>query len=397
MKATREDGVLEMLDMEEERASEARIRVLGIGGAGGNALNRMVECKVKDAELVAVNTDAQALARCRTSEKLQIGSQLTKGLGSGADPEVGRCAAQEDRDKLIAYVRDSDLLFIVAGLGGGTGTGASPLIAELARERGSLTVAVVTKPFLFEGRKRIQQAEAGLEELRNKVDALICISNENLTQLLEGSLTLVEAFRAADDILVHGVEAIANLVSHTGLINLDFADVKTVLERAGPALLGVGIAKGERRASLAAEQAVYSPLLEAQDISGARRVLLNISGGPGLGLKEVKEAADRVCEMADSSANIIFGASIDERLKDRLQVTLIAAALGGPRAARVTKKGQLELPAGVPPLADVPAWEELGSGSGLGAEEEELEVPTFIRRGRVALGRRLRAPAIFRK
>src|SRR5947207_5629211 len=307
----------------------AVIKVVGVGGGGTNAVNRMVDAGLKGVEFIAVNTDAQALQMTDADVKLQIGSELTRGLGAGANPEVGYAAANESRDDLKEALKGADMVFVTAGEGGGTGTGGAPIVAELARELGALTVGVVTKPFVFEGRKRSQQAEVGIESLRDRVDTLIVIENDRLLQVVEKKTSVVEAFRMADDILRQGVQGITDLITVPGLVNLDFADVRTIMRDAGSALMGIGSASGENRAAEAARTAVSSPLLESS-IEGATGVLLNISGGPDIGLFEVNEAAEVVTSAADQNANVIFGAVIDEARKEEVQVTVIATGFAGP-------------------------------------------------------------------
>src|SRR5881394_2002501 len=289
----------------------AVIKVVGIGGGGTNAVNRMVDAGLGGVEFIAVNTDAQALMMCDADVKIHIGSHATRGPGAGADPEVGRAAAHESRDELKEALKGADMIFVTAGEGGGTGTGGAPIVAELARELEALTVGVVTKPFSFEGRRRAQQSEAGIAELSEKVDTLIVIENDRLLQVVEKKTSVVDAFRMADDILRQGVQGITDLITVPGLVNLDFADVRTIMREAGSALMGIGTASGDNRAAEAARAAVSSPLLESS-IEGATGILLNITAGPDIGLFEVNEAAEVVTSAADQSANVIFGAVIDE-------------------------------------------------------------------------------------
>ncbi len=312
-----------MLEFEIDVDRFANIKVIGVGGGGSNAVNRMVEAGLKGVEFIAVNCDAQALHTSRAENKIQIGAKLTKGLGAGANPEIGQKAAEENREELSHALQGADMVFVTAGLGGGTGTGAAPIVAEIAREAGALTVGVVTKPFTFEGRKRYAQAEGGIANLKNKVDTLITIPNDRLLQVIDKHTSIVEAFRIADDVLRQGVQGISDLIAVPGLINLDFADVKTIMMETGSALMGIGIGRGENRAAEAARSAISSPLLETS-IEGARGVLLNITGGSNLGLFEVNEAAEIIAQAADPEANIIFGAVIDESLQDEVRVTVIA-------------------------------------------------------------------------
>lgn len=309
---------------EENDVVAAKIRVIGVGGGGGNAVNRMIDARLRGIEFLACNTDHQALYKCRAPEKIQIGGALTRGLGAGADPEIGRKAALEDTDRILAALDGADMVFLTAGLGGGTGGGAAPIIASLASEIGALTVAVVTKPFSFEGRRRMKHAELAVEELRNSVDTLITIPNERLLSFVERGTPLSEAFRIADDVLRQAVQGISDLITIPGEINVDFADVRTIMTGMGMALMGTGIAKGENRAIEAAQRAISSPLLEETSIQGARGVLLNISGGQDMSLHEVAEAARIIHESVEEDANIISGMVIDDALEDSMKVTVIA-------------------------------------------------------------------------
>ena len=313
----------------------AVIKVVGIGGGGSNAVTRMVESGMSGVEFVAVNTDAQALLMTEADVKIHIGSQATRGLGAGADPRVGAAAAQESRDDLKEALKGADMIFVTAGEGGGTGTGGAPAVAEIGRELGALTVGVVTRPFAFEGRMRAGQAEEGVQNLREKVDTLIVIENDRLLQVVEPTTPVTEAFRMVDDILRQGVQGITDLITVPGLINLDFADVRTIMRDAGSALMGIGVAEGENRAVEAARMAISSPLLETT-LEGATGVLLNITGGKDLGLAEVDEAAQVVTAAADANANVIFGAVIDDSMGESVRVTAIATGFGGrPRRRRV--------------------------------------------------------------
>src|SRR5213595_3664707 len=311
----------------------AVIKVVGVGGGGTNAVNRMVDAGLSGVEFIAVNTDAQALMMCDADLKIHIGSKATRGLGAGADPAVGLGAAQESRDELKEALKGADMVFVTAGEGGGTGTGGAPIVAELGQEIGALTVGVVTRPFAFEGRKRADQAERGIEELRDRVDTLIVIENDRLLQVVEKRTSIVEAFQMADDILRQGVQGITDLITVPGLVNLDFADVRTIMRDAGSALMGIGTASGENRAAEAARSAVSSPLLEAS-IEGATGILLNVTGGSEIGLFEVNEAAEVVTGAADQNANVIFGAVIDDSLDDEVKVTVIATGFGGTARRR---------------------------------------------------------------
>ena len=306
----------------------AVIKVVGVGGGGCNAVNRMIDAGLKGVEFVAINTDAQDLLMSDADVKLDIGRDLTRGLGAGASPDVGRQAAEDHREEITEVLKGADMVFVTCGEGGGTGTGGSPVIAEIARELGALTVGVVTRPFTFEGRRRSVQAEEGIESLKQQVDTLIVIPNDRLVDLADATTTAVEAFRLADDVLLQGVQGITDLITTPGLINLDFADVRTVMADAGSALMGIGTARGDDRAGQAAEAAIASPLLEAS-IDGARGVLLMLAGGSDLGLFEVNEAANRISQAAHPEANIIFGAVIDDSLGDEVKVTVIAAGFDG--------------------------------------------------------------------
>ncbi|HEY8316352.1 MAG TPA: cell division protein FtsZ [Gaiellaceae bacterium] len=346
----------------------AVIKVVGVGGGGTNAVNRMVDAGLTGCEFIAVNTDAQALMMSDADMKMHIGSAGTRGLGAGADPAVGQAAAHESRDELKEALKGADMVFVTAGEGGGTGTGAAPVVAELAREIGALTVGVVTKPFGFEGRKRSQQAEMGIENLRDQVDTLIVIENDRLLQVVEKKTSVVDAFRMADDILRQGVQGITDLITVPGLVNLDFADVRTIMRDAGSALMGIGEASGENRAAEAARAAVSSPLLETS-IEGATGILLNITGGPEIGLFEVNEAAEVVTSAADQNANVIFGAVIDDAVGDEVRVTVIATGFGAGRRRRRTAPGAAEAPL---PSATIP-------GGGFEVPDEALDVPSFLR------------------
>src|SRR5512132_1609494 len=311
----------------------AVLRVVGVGGGGSNAVNRMVDAGLTGCEFIAVNTDAQALLMTDADVKLQIGTESTRGLGAGANPDVGRTAAHESRDELKESLKGADMVFVTAGEGGGTGTGGAPTVAELAREIGAITVGVVTRPFSFEGRRRAEQAELGIRDLREEVDTLIVIENDRLLQVVEKETSIVDAFRLADDVLRQGVQGITDLITIPGLVNLDFADVRTIMRDAGSALMGIGTASGDNRAAEAARAAVSSPLLESS-IEGATGILLNITGGPDIGLFEVNEAAEVVTSAADVNANVIFGAVIDAAMGEEVRVTVIATGFGGGRRRR---------------------------------------------------------------
>jgi cell division protein FtsZ len=346
-----------MLEFEVANQQFASIKVVGVGGGGSNAVNRMIEAKIQGVEFIAINTDAQALNRSNADIRLRIGDVLTKGLGAGANPEIGQRAALESKEELAGIMQGADMVFITAGMGGGTGTGAAPVIAQIAKESGALTVGVVTKPFVFEGRVRLTQAEKGVGVLKESVDTLITIPNERLLQIVDKNTPMLEAFRTADDVLRQGVQGISDLITITGLINVDFADVKTIMCQAGSALMGIGVAKGENRAVTAAKMAVESPLLETT-IDGAKGVLLNITGSSNLGLYEVNEAAAIISEAADPDANIIFGAVIDESLGEEIRITVIATGFEKQRTKRLSRE-DIEIK---PFISD------------------DLEIPAFLRR-----------------
>jgi cell division protein FtsZ len=344
----------------------AVIKVVGVGGGGTNAVTRMVDAGLSGVEFVAVNTDAQALLMCDADVKIQVGPHVTRGLGAGADPGIGLAAAQESRDELKESLKGADMVFVTAGEGGGTGTGAAPVVADIARELDALTVGVVTRPFAFEGRKRADQAERGIDELRDRVDTLIVIENDRLLQVVEKKTSIVEAFRMADDVLRQGVQGITDLITIPGLVNLDFADVRTIMREAGSALMGIGVASGENRGAEAARTAVSSPLLESS-VEGATGILLNVTGAPDIGLFEVNEAAEVVTSAADPNANVIFGAVIDDSLRDEVRVTVIATGFGERRRRR-RRDAFAEAP--------IPA---AAASEGFDVREDVLEIPSFLR------------------
>ncbi|OFU17296.1 cell division protein FtsZ [Clostridium sp. HMSC19C05] len=317
-----------MLNFDVELEECAQIKVIGVGGGGNNAVNRMVEAQLKGVEFISVNTDKQALYTSKAEYKVQIGEKLTRGLGAGANPEVGKRAAEESKDEIVKLLQGADMVFVTAGMGGGTGTGAAPVVAGLAKEMGILTVGVVTKPFAFEGKIRMKNAEGGIAELKSKVDTLITIPNDRLLQIVQKNTSMLDAFAVADDVLKQGIQSISDLIAVEGLINLDFADVTTIMKDKGLAHMGIGSASGETRAIDAARQAIQSPLLETS-IQGAKGVLLNVTGGPNLGLFEVNEASTLVMESCDPEANVIFGASIKEDLGDEIMITVIATGFEG--------------------------------------------------------------------
>ncbi|MGD8683445.1 MAG: cell division protein FtsZ [Chloroflexota bacterium] len=394
----------------------ALIRVIGVGGGGSNAVNRMIRAELMGVEFIAVNTDAQALLQSDAPNKIRIGDKITRGLGAGGDPSIGQRAAEEDSEKIADALRDSDMVFITAGMGGGTGSGAAPVIAEIARDMGALTIGVVTKPFSWEGARRRLNAEKSAELLRDKVDTLITIPNDRLKEVVTEETSIVDAFRVVDDVLRQGVQGISDLITVPGLINLDFADVRAVMRSAGSALMGIGRSSGSDRAAEAAREAISSPLLEIS-ISGAQGILFNVTGGPGLGLFEVDEAAEIIKEMADPEANIIFGTVIDERMGDDLQITVIATGFDSSRQAAYLAGGaEEEVSAGVQAglenrdfmqelarqrtaAADqgeagpegeakqavavpISTGETVPAGGSTAATEEDLDIPAFLRRSR---------------
>lgn len=357
-----------MLEFDLDLEQLAQIKVIGVGGGGSNAVNRMIEDDIKGVEFIAVNTDAQALHRSLAESKVQIGDKLTRGLGAGANPEIGKKAAEESREDVENKLKGSDMVFVTAGMGGGTGTGAAPVIAEMAMELGALTVGVVTRPFTFEGRKRAQQAERGIAELKEKVDTLIVIPNDRLLEIVDKNTPIVEAFKQADNVLRQGVQGISDLIAVPGLINLDFADVKTIMTEKGSALMGIGVATGESRAAEAAKKAIFSPLLETS-INGAKGVLMNITGGTNLSLYEVNEAADIVASAADPEVNMIFGAVINDDLKDEILVTVIATGfdddLKKSNSRTVKEQTSIDGKLNIKPFNSTPL--------------DNLDIPTFLR------------------
>ena len=370
--------------------STATITVIGIGGAGGNAVNTMISYNLRGVDFIAANTDAQALKASASPVKIQLGAEATKGLGAGSDPDIGRQAALETRETLREHIEGSDMVFITAGLGGGTGTGGAPIVAEIAREIGALTVAVVTKPFQFEGKKRNGQAEAGIAELRKMVDTLIIVPNQRLLSLGGREISLLDAFRKADDILYHAVKGISDLIMVPGLINLDFADVKKIMSQMGLALMGTGTAGGENRAVEAAQKAISSPLLEDNTIQGARGILLNITGGPNMTLHEINEASSMIQAEVHEDANIIFGTVVDESMGDEIRITVIAtgfesaesaartdvASLGGFRRTQ----GNIAVPTFIRNEKPADALPPLKTDTAEDDSRPDLEIPTFLRR-----------------
>jgi len=387
-----------MFELNEEASTPAKIKVIGLGGGGSNAINSMIQAHVEGVEFIVANTDMQALSSSLAPTKIQLGSQLTKGLGAGANPEIGKRAALEDLDRLAGLLDGADMVFVTAGMGGGTGTGAAPVITSIAKERGCLTVAVVTKPFLFEGKRRLVQAEAGLRELRSTCDTLITIPNQRLLSVVGKQTSLRDAFRICDDVLRQAVQGISDLITVPGLINLDFADVQTIMSEMGMALLGTGVAHGENRAAEAAQKAISSPLLEESSIEGARGVLINITGGPDLTLFEVNEASSIIKEVAHEDAQIIFGSVIDDNMEAEIRVTVIATGFGYPKEttaaappAMSTKRLKIAPPqpepqpvsngAASPPFRRATMNERFRDRVSVPASDEKsLEIPTFLRK-----------------
>jgi len=381
------------LILEDDRYAGARIKVIGVGGGGGNAVNRMIRAGLDGVEFIVANTDLQALQHNAAQVKLQLGAKLTKGLGAGADPNVGRAAALEDTDAIIQALDGADMIFVTTGLGGGTGTGAAPVIASLAGELGALTVAVVTKPFKFEGKTRQGVADRGLEALRDCVDTIITIPNERLLTIIDRSTPLTEAFTTADDVLKQAIQGISDLILVPGLINLDFADVKAIMSGMGLAMMGTGTGEGSDRAVEAARRAISSPLLEGTSVTGARGVIINITGGPDLGLAEISDASTIVQEAADEDANIIFGAVVDPALEGKVKITVIATGFGPQRVQRPIGSA-LETPVDMQPfteqarLHDVPAFpsataavDPLGASRLSLARRSPLELPLSVSSG----------------
>ncbi len=371
-----------------DAASFAKIKVLGIGGGGGNAINSMIEDnQIKGVDFVAINTDAQALLMNKAKTKIQIGENLTRGLGSGGNPQIGLKAAEESAEKIKEYFVDTDMVFLAGGMGGGTATGGMPLIAQLAREAGALTVAVVTKPFLFEGTRRMVIAEEGIENLKDKVDTMIVIPNQRIMEVIDQKMTLIEAFKVVDGVLGQAVRGISEIITVPGLINRDFADIKTIMSGAGSALLGIGTGVGENRAQKAARAAISSPLLDVS-IEGARGILFQITGGPDLTMKEVDEAAKLISQSADADANIIFGATIDEAMVDQVKITVIATGFDENRLrlAKMISKPVPKIPEGlISEKVEEKKEEEIKKVEMVPSEEEfesELDIPAFLRQGK---------------
>ncbi|GIM27903.1 cell division protein FtsZ [Clostridium polyendosporum] len=365
-----------MLDFEVDMQDFANIKVIGCGGGGNNAVNRMIVEGLKNVEFISVNTDKQALMLSHANQKIQVGEKLTKGLGAGANPEIGKKAAEESREEITEVIKGADMVFITAGMGGGTGTGAAPVVAEIAKSMGILTVGVVTKPFPFEGRRRMKHAEMGIDNLKEKVDTLVTIPNERLLSMVDKKTTLLESFKLADDVLRQGVQGISDLITIPGLVNLDFADVRAVMLDKGLAHMGVGRGNGENRAQEAAKQAISSPLLETS-IIGATGVLLNVTGGGDLGLLEINEAAEIVQEAADPDANIIFGAVIDENLKDEIRITVIATGFEKEKGNKEKSRDEVKIEINEPEVNKVQEEEVAAAAPNFA---DELDIPAFLRR-----------------
>ncbi len=395
-----QEGV--MFQFEENLDQAAKIKVIGVGGGGGNAVNTMIRCQVEGVEFVAANTDAQALRRSAAAMKIQLGGHLTKGLGAGADPEIGKQAAKEDRQELAELFAGADMVFVAAGMGGGTGTGAAPIIAAAAKEAGALTVGVVTKPFTREGRQRMQRADNGINELREVVDSLIVVPNDRLLGLAGKNMSILDAFKPADDVLRQAVQGISDLITTEGLINVDFADVRTVMSSRGMAMMGIGVAEGERRAAEAAHNAISSPLLEEVDISGAMGVLVNISGSSSMTMEEFEEASTIIHEKVHEDANIIVGLVIDENLGDTIKITAIATGFGevqeqpAPKVNEIVEqRAQMLAQAGAKVDLDVPTHirnqqqinpygrrtrDIPNQTRDMFVDDEQFDIPTFLRR-----------------
>ena len=366
-------------DLSNMMDGTATIKVIGVGGAGNNAVNRMIEAGIRNVEFIAVNTDRQTLNESKANSKIQIGEKLTRGLGAGANPDIGSQAAEESKAEIAEVLKGADMVFVTAGMGGGTGTGAAPIVAATAKEMGILTIGVVTKPFTFEGKKRLAQAERGVASLKGKVDTLVVIPNDKLLQVIDRKTSMIEAFRMADDVLRQGVQGISDLISVPGVINLDFADVRTIMLNQGMAHMGIGCASGENRAEDAAKQAIQSPLLETS-IEGARGIIINITGGSDMGLHEANTAAELVQRSADPEANIIFGTVIDDSMGDEIQITVIATGFEKEEDRR--QNSQYENI-----VAD--AWRKRNTGSSISSMSNstsdsngDLDIPTFLRKNK---------------
>ncbi len=382
-----------MFELMDTQTQTAVIKVIGVGGGGGNAVNHMAAANIEGVDFICANTDAQALDNATVKTILQLGAGITKGLGAGADPDIGRKAAEEDRDRIKDALEGADMVFITAGMGGGTGTGAAPVVAEVARELGILTVAVVTKPFPFEGGKRGKTAHVGIEELAKHVDSLITIPNEKLLQVLGKDMTLLSAFSAANDVLLNATQGIAELITRPGLINVDFADVKTVMSEMGVSMMGTGAASGENRAREAAEAAINSPLLEDINLAGARGILVNITAGLSLSIGEFDEVGNTVRDFADDDATVVVGTVIDPELEDELRVTVVATGLGARHAAMAADEPKMRLVTGRDADGMTPDYRDMdqpayirnkrmaaGGGGDPGSDLDYLDIPAFLRR-----------------
>lgn len=381
-----------MFELIDNVPQNAVIKVIGVGGGGGNAVKHMIENLVEGVDFICANTDAQALSDIRSKTVLQLGGAITKGLGAGANPDIGRAAALEDRDRIADALRGADMVFITAGMGGGTGTGGAPIVAEVAREMGILTVAVVTRPFPFEGKKRLAIAEAGVRELQQHVDSLITIPNEKLLEVLGKSTSLLDAFKEANDVLLGAVQGIADLIIRPGMINVDFADVRTVMSEMGMAMMGTGSARGENRAREAAERAINSPLLDDIDLRGARGILVNITAGLDLSLGEFSEVGDTIEEFASDDATVVVGTVIDPTMTDEIKVTVVATGLGGEVVRAATLQVVEAIPRPVEAVSGEPDYRELdlptsqrraraaGGAQAVNAGSDYFDIPAFLRR-----------------
>ena len=382
-----------IFELDETVAQHANLKVVGVGGGGGNAVNRMIAEGLKGVQFISVNTDSQALATSRSDVKVQIGKKLTKGLGAGARPEIGRQAIEEDRNDVLQAIQGADLVFVTCGMGGGTGTGSAPIIAQLARDIGALSIGIVTKPFLFEGKKRMKQAELGIAELRKSVDTMIVVPNERLMAVVGKQIPFTDALKKADEVLLHATQGIADLITHTGMINVDFADVRTIMQNGGAALMGTGTGKGENRSMEAAQQAISSPLLDNVSIQGATGVLINITHGPDLTMDELTRINDIIHDAAGGEAEIIFGNRVDEAMQGEVRVTVIATGFdrqvsGDPGMRSVGNSANvLPFPAKKPmapppaPQATTPAAPKADTKKTPGSSApDEMDIPTFIRR-----------------
>jgi cell division protein FtsZ len=380
-----------IFELEESVAQRARMKVVGVGGGGGNAVNRMIEEQLAGVNFISVNTDAQALQASNSDVKVQIGKKLTRGLGAGARPEIGRQAIEENKDEVLQTVQEADLVFVTCGMGGGTGTGAAPIVSQLARDIGALTVGIVTKPFLFEGRKRMRQAETGIAEMRKHVDTMIVVPNERLLAVVGKGIPFQDALKKADEVLLHATQGIASLITSTGIINVDFADVRTVMQNGGAALMGTGIGRGENRAMEAAQQSISSPLLDNVSISGATGVLINIMGGEDLTLGEATQISEIIHDAAGDEAEIIFGATTDPAMQGEIRVTVIATgfdkAVTGDPVTRQAGGAVLSFPTPrrqPTPVSPLPtpgkAVPKRPAAEAVDEEVSEMEIPTFIRR-----------------